>query len=223
MDKIDSGLHELTTKGVFMKKIIIYIGALIICFIFTACEKNDSELSESTSGSLDCEISYENKFSSVDELAEYITENKDAQFKSLFTNRSQESVSPELTVYTLSNVPEGYELNEIIQHGNFISMNYLNKTESEITFVWGFNTDGDVYLKNAVDTFELTEFPYMNGYYYSEAVNDYGENIYQIYWSEDSNCFQLNIPTKTFESSDALIHDNHINIDKTEYSSDSIS
>lgn len=206
-----------------MKKSIIYIGAVIVCFLFTACEKNDSGLSESNSSSLDIEISYENKFSSVDELAEFIIENKDAQFKSLFANRSEESASSELTVYTLSNVPEGYELNEIIQRGNFISMNYLDKSESEITFVWGFNTDGDVYLKNAVDTFGLTEFPDMKEYYYSEAENDYGEHIYQIYWSEDGYCFQVNIPTKTFESSDALIHDNHINIDKTEYSSDSIS
>lgn len=206
-----------------MKKSIIYIGVLIVCFLFTACEKNDSELSESTSSSLNIEISYENKFSSVDELAEFIIENKDSQFKSLFTNRSQESVSPKLAVYTLSNVPEGYELNEIIQHENFISMNYLNKTESEITFVWGFNTDGDVYLRNAIDTFGLTEFPSMDECYYSEAVNDYGEHIYQIYWSEDGYCFQVNIPTKIFNSSDALIQDNHINIDKTEYSSDSTS
>ena len=52
-----------------MKKSIIYIGVLIVCFLFTACEKNDSELSDCAS-QIDKIISMPNPYSNIKKLPE---------------------------------------------------------------------------------------------------------------------------------------------------------
>lgn len=228
-----------------MKKVIIYVCILMMSLVFGGCKSDDSHLTE--------EVSYlsSERFDTVDDLAEFIIENKNGNFKSLFERSSNKLNSPTLTVYTLKTLPNNYDLYDITQHGNFISFNYLNdeaeryeatknndnlsdkanfgkdKSEkydyelssssdessesysskmikhsdmSKITFVWGYNTEGDVYLQNAIKIFGLTEMPDMPDFYYSEADDDYGVHIYQIYWSKDGYCFQLNIPSELFNN-----------------------
>lgn len=216
--------------------------------IITGCESDKSHLKDESVDKSSENMLIENKFASVDELAEFMIENKNGDFNSLFS--SSQPKSSEFTVYALKNLPDNYNLYDVTQNGSFISFDYLNdeaeKYEvsennnklsnkvdiendvsiaydsessyydesseenlnklsensniSKMTFVWGYNTEGDIYLKNAIEMFELTEMPNMPNFYYSEACDDYGVNIYQIYWSQDGYCFQLNIPTEMFNN-----------------------
>lgn len=100
-----------------------------------------------------------------------------------------------LAVYHLNNIPYGYKLSSISNSRIFLTYSYVNEADgSLLTFVWGYLTDGDEYLKNAAEIFELEPMPGYEGYYYSQAVDDTGAEIYQIYWSQYGYCFQLNIP-----------------------------
>ena len=118
----------------------------------------------------------------------------------------------------------------VIGYPDESSMNDLKKSTnsnnmSKITFVWGYNTEGDEYLKNAINIFGLKPMPNISNYYYSEAVDDYGVDIYQIYWSKDGYCFQLNIPSKIFNNFNnyrvngikSFYHSDLLDIEKTEY------
>ena len=118
----------------------------------------------------------------------------------------------------LSSYPDESSMNDLKKSTNSNNM-------SKITFVWGYNTEGDEYLKNAINIFGLKPMPNISNYYYSEAVDDYGVDIYQIYWSKDGYCFQLNIPSKIFNNFNnyrvngikSFKHSDLLDIEKTEY------
>ena len=129
------------------------------------------------------------EYPSEEEMIDYIIADKDDQADELFENDKSRIIC-----YNLDNVPEGYELSSVRENGNFLTYDYKSKSGSKVTFVWGFGTEGDEYLKNAVEMFELEPLDGYEGYYYSKAVDDSGTEIYQIYWSEDGYCFQVNIP-----------------------------
>lgn len=137
----------------------------------------------------------EESFGGEDELINYLIKSREDQPDELFES-SQRSDGEQLIMYSFNDIPHGYELVSAKENGNFMTYDYINESDnSKLTFVWGFLTEGDEYLKNAIEMFGLTEIPDRKGYYYSLAMDDTGTYIYQIYWSQDGYCFQLNIPT----------------------------
>lgn len=141
------------------------------------------------------------EFSTESELIEYIGSDRENQPQELFEKNKDNK--EQLITYSFDNIPDGYELKSVRENGNFLTYDYTDSESNfKITFVWGFRTEGDEYLKNAVEMFELSPLPEHDGCYYSEAADDAGNHIYQIYWSEDGYCFQVNIPTKLLDSSE---------------------
>ena len=148
--------------------------------------EHDSNDSESQT---DNDVDIVPEFESESQLRQYLILSKDTQNPRLFEK-------DDLINYSFDNIPVGYKLAKAMENGIFLTYRYLNeKDNSQISFMWGFGTEGKEYLKNAIKTFGLTALPGYEGYYYSKAIDDTGTDIYQIYWSEDGYCFQLNIPS----------------------------
>lgn len=220
-----------------MKKSIIVCICILSCMLISGCG-NDAENSsdnENTSsfanGSAEESICTETTFDSLDKLADYIIENKDHQFKSIFENSARAGNSESFSIYTLSDIPEGYSLNKIrtSDYSNFISMDYIcgnNSDRKKITFVWGFNCndDGSECLNTAISSIGLSTMPGYPGFYYIQTVDDLGVSIYQIYWIEDNYYFQANIPAELISLSDNSVSDlsvqkmSDISVQKNEYS-----
>ena len=182
-------MYNISERVVCVRRLTVCLLALLLCAL-CACGKGGD-------GSADVDVDCEYLFESFDDLAGYLIENRNGEQKSFFESASQR-VPGELTVYSPGFLPEGYELERIRLFGSFISMYYKNGEGERITFVCGFLTDGDEYLKNAAETFELDETDGMPGYFSAESRDDDGNAIYMIYWSEYGNSFQANIPTDAF-------------------------
>ncbi len=84
-----------------------------------------------------------------------------------------------------------------------------------MTFVWGFNTDGDEYMKQYPDK----RMPDMPEYKCGAATDDNGTNIYQIYWSEDGYFMQFDIPFELFDSSEEFTKEELLELEKVSFKS----
>ncbi|MBE6861533.1 MAG: hypothetical protein E7497_01345 [Ruminococcus sp.] len=218
-----------------MKKAIIILTALLLLFC-TACGEENTSTSEDyivysgDSGSCGFKI-----VENVDELAEYIIDNRNGSSSKAFNHSAQKDNESAFTIYSPANIPSGYNLSEIRirDYSSYISMDYVcddsENGKSKITFVWGFETDGDKFLSQAINMMELSPMPGMPGYYYIGVTDDYGVEIYQIYWSEDGYYMQANIPTSligNFEENDMAVlsgesekaeYNDILLLEKTEY------
>lgn len=205
-----------------MKKTHTTVLLLGLTILLSSCgnthftKETDSNLDTSSSETTISEKMTELYFDSIDDLAGYLIAYKDKEESLLFTLSSQKNPSEELTMYTPAFIPNDYELSEIRLSGYFISMYYDNiYNDNCITFVWGYKTLGEEYLKNAAEVFELKEMEKFPGYYESYAVDNNNIGIDQIYWEYAGNCFQANIP---LEILDQILSDGELKIDVSSYS-----
>ena len=144
-----------------------------------------------------CEEDEELLFGSAEDLAGYLIEHSKDSEQLLFTLPCQQDPENALTMYTPDFIPVGFSLTQIRLHGSFITMQYENPYNGEcISFVWGYKTDGETYLQNAVKTFELTPMDGMPGYYETPGLDDSGTEVNQIYWAAYGSCFEAVIPAK---------------------------
>ncbi|MCR4646712.1 MAG: hypothetical protein K5695_15095 [Oscillospiraceae bacterium] len=145
-------------------------------------------------------VSYEDEellFGSAEDLAGYLIEHRKDSEQLLFTMPCQQDPENALTMYTPDFIPVGFSLTQIRLHGSFITMQYENPYNGEyMSFVWGYKTDGETYLQNAVSTFELTPMDGMQDYYETPGLDDSGTEIEQIYWTAYGSSFEAVIPAR---------------------------
>lgn len=196
-----------------MKKSIIILAAVLLLFC-TACGEDNTSESEDyivysgDSGSCGFEI-----VENIDELADYIIDNRHENTSKAFEHSAQKDNASAFTMYTLENIPSDYQLENIRlpDKSSLLTMNY-SKTEgttgSKIAFVWDYKNNGELFFQETIDILGLEPLYGMSEYYYVQTVDDWNQSIYQIYWVEDEYKFQTNIPVSLigdFEENDTAV------------------
>lgn len=186
-----------------MKKSIAILTS-ILSLLCTACGEvaySESSYTEDTG------VCVFETVENIDELADYIIDNRYGDSYKAFNHSAQKDNESEFTMYSLENIPTGYELDAIRapEQSSLITMNYIKSegdAASKITFVWDYKNNGEAFFQDTIDSLGLIDFPAMPGYYYVQTVDDFQQNIYQIYWVEDGYKFQANIPVSLFSDSE---------------------
>ena len=213
-----------------MKKAIIILTALLLLFC-TACGEDNTFESEDyivysgDSGSCGFET-----VENIDELAEYIIDNRNGNSSKAFNHSAQKDNESAFTIYSPANIPSGYNLSEIRirDYSSYISMDYVcddsENGKSKITFVWDYKNNGELFFQETIDNLGLEPLYGMSEYYYVQTVDDWNQSIYQIYWVEDEYKFQANIPVSLIgdpaENDTAVLTENVrtlLTLKKTDY------
>ena len=193
-----------------MKKKLILTLCLALSIFCTGCNSKSQKNNNSVDNGYEdiIENTCVSEFKTQDEMAEHIISHKDDIFPLFFEHETQKASPDNLKFFSWGNVIDGYELENVEQAGEKITMTYENKadaTAQPINFIWKFTAEGDVYIQNKKMIERLTEMPEMKGYYYTIAQNEDGKDFCDIYWPESGYAFELQAPTSWVDEKNQTI------------------
>jgi hypothetical protein len=172
-----------------VKKAACALLCLLTVLSLACCKKAETPQQEAFAA-----VDYLSEFKTEKELASYLWSEREGRAKAFFARQETAGDEGCVIVYSPGKIPDGYVLEsiELPSYSSFVTYRYQNG-DREFAFVWGFLTAGEEYLKNVIESLELSPVEGLEGVWGSEFTDDAGSGMQMIYFARDGYCFQVNV------------------------------